>query len=579
MTKLVPVKARQATKQEGEGNFPSADELAALRGWYAGLPAREAVVRYLGQRKATGQSSRSMLSAVRRQLARFALARQRQDLAELFVHPAGERTRRAKSVQAAIDGLRYAQIPEPKLTDDVAAWLSPRIAAALHRHDITTLADLTLRIPRRRRWWVDVAGLGATGAAHVEAFFAAYAQLTERSRALVAVARADVTPWENLLVPAEVDGSKGTYRAPQATCTLSANNDYQAVQAWLSLQETPATQRAYRKEAERLMLWAILERGKALTSLTTEDAIAYRQFLRRPLPRDRWVGPARPRSSNEWRPFQGALSPRSVAYALSVIGALFRWLIEQRYSLANPFAGVKVKGARRVNVLDATRAFTDHEWSLTRGAADGIEWTEGWTEESAQRLRFVLDFWYATGLRPQEFVTAKLGQVQRDDHGDDWLHVLGKGHKEGQVALPLFAIAALERYLAERGLPVTRARWEPTTPLVPSIEDDGAGITASRLRVMLQRFFTQAAEQLRAASPTTSEKLRRATPHWMRHTHASHALANGAELTTVRDNLRHASVSTTSVYLHTDQVTRARQMGAAFPIGASESSRGLARRI
>ena len=49
-----------------------------------------------------------------------------------------------------------------------------------------------------------------------------------------------------------------------------------------------------------------------------------------------------------------------------------------------------------------------------------------------------------------------------------------------------------------------------------------------------------------------------------RHTHATHALAKGAELTTVRDNLRHASVSTTSVYLHTDQAKRARQMRDAF---------------
>lgn len=30
------------------------------------------------------------------------------------------------------------------------------------------------------------------------------------------------------------------------------------------------------------MLWAILERGKALSSLTTEDAVAYRAFLRGP---------------------------------------------------------------------------------------------------------------------------------------------------------------------------------------------------------------------------------------------------------------------------------------------------------
>jgi hypothetical protein len=32
------------------------------------------------------------------------------------------------------------------------------------------------------------------------------------------------------------------------------------------LHESPATQRAYRKEAERLILWAIVARGKALSS-------------------------------------------------------------------------------------------------------------------------------------------------------------------------------------------------------------------------------------------------------------------------------------------------------------------------
>jgi len=64
------------------------------------------------------------------------------------------------------------------------------------------------------------------------------------------------------------------------------------VQAWLSLHESPATQRAYRKEAERLLLWAIVERGRALSSLTTEDAVAYRAFLHRPAHRVRWIGPS-----------------------------------------------------------------------------------------------------------------------------------------------------------------------------------------------------------------------------------------------------------------------------------------------
>ncbi|WP_442957804.1 hypothetical protein [Polaromonas sp.] len=41
-------------------------------------------------------------------------------------------------------------------------------------------------------------------------------------------------------------------------------------------------------------------------------------------------------------------------------------------------------------------------------------------------------------------------------------------------------------------------------------------------------------------------------------------------LTTVRDNLRHASISTASIYLHGDEVKRARQMGAAFAAPARE---------
>ncbi len=152
----------------------------------------------------------------------------------------------------------------------------------------------------------------------------------------------NIVPWEQSRVPHEVDGSHGQFRAPRAAWLLSAPNDYEAIQSWLSLHESAATQRAYRKEAERLVLWAIIERGRALSSLNTDDAIAYRAFLRRPTPRERWVESSRPRHSVEWRPFIGALAPRSAAYALNVLSALFRWLIEQRYVLANPFAGVKV---------------------------------------------------------------------------------------------------------------------------------------------------------------------------------------------------------------------------------------------
>ncbi|MEX3815974.1 phage integrase family protein [Paraburkholderia sp. BR13439] len=546
--------------------FPDADELAVLRAWYAGVSVRQAVARYLPSALGDGKSARGVLGRIRGKLLHVARAAHRDDLIALLTHPAAERERHAKGVAQAIVALRNARPPDPQIADDIAQWFTPRAVRVLHAHGITTLADLTVRIPRRRQWWKAVPGLGMASARAIEAFFSAWPALTEKARALVVASpRGDIVPWETLKLPDEVDGSAGTFRAPRATCTLDASNDYQAVRTWLALHESPATQRTYRKEAERLILWAIVERGRALSSLTTEDAIAYRTFLRHPSPRGRWIGPVRPRTSPDWRPFNGSLSTRSIAHALSILGALFRWLVEQRYVLANPFAGLKVRGGKTGSALDASRAFTDGEWALVRTLADGLEWSDGWTVPAAQRLRFLLDFGFATGLRAGELVGATLGHVETDARGEHWLRVTGKGGKIGRVALPPLAWDALARYLAERHLPTTTARWRPDTPVIGSLDaDSGASISSVRLWGVLERFLLLAASAIETDHPPLAEKLRRASPHWLRHTHATFALAHGAELTTVRDNLRHASVSTTSIYLHSDEVKRARQIGEAF---------------
>lgn len=202
---------------------------------------------------------------------------------------------------------------------------------------------------------------------------------------------------------------------------------------------------------------------------------------------------------------------------------------------------------------------------MARTIADGLEWSYGWEAPAAQRLRFVLDFAYATGLRASELIAAKLGGIETDRQGDHWLNLIGKGSRAGKVALPPLARTALDRYLVERGLPVTRARWNPRTPLIGALGlDPDGGITGSRLWSVVRRFFWTAADIIERDHAVLADKLRKASPHWMRHTHASHALARGAELTTVRDNLRHASISTTSIYLHGDDVKRARQIEAAF---------------
>jgi site-specific recombinase XerD len=176
-----------------------------------------------------------------------------------------------------------------------------------------------------------------------------------------------------------------------------------------------------------------------------------------------------------------------------------------------------------------------------------------------------LDFGYGCGLRANELVSGKLGDIETDRQTDQWIHLVGKGGRVGKVALPPLARAALDRYLVERGLPVTQTRWDPRTSLIGALGlDPNGGITGARLWYVVKRFFLTAADVIEGDHPVLAEKLRKASPHWMRHTHATHALERGAELTTVRDNLRHASISTTSIYLHGDDVKRSRQIGDAF---------------
>lgn len=91
--------------------------------------------------------------------------------------------------------------------------------------------------------------------------------------------------------------------------------------------------------------------------------------------------------------------------------------------------------------------------------------------------------------------------------------------------------------------------------------------------IMPQSVTPAAAYALKGDHPALTEKLRRASPHWMRHSHASHALMHVAELTSVRDNLRHAAIATTSTYLRDDDVKRARQMTGAL------GPRKIARRL
>lgn len=545
------------------GGMPSANALAAFRARYEGLSAAAAVQRFLPEVVGSGNTSRTHIGRIRKQLVELACVRRRQDLADLFARPPGHNGPTGAEVAQAIEELRHSPPVRPSAHDVVDMWLSAPHARALRNAGIHTLADVAVRASARRRWWSQVPRIGPVAAGKIQNLLANEAQLLHRAQELAQQLHGEVMPWEAIVLPQTLNGSSGRFRAPRAHCAIRADNDYEAIQSWLSLHESAATTRAYRKEAERLLLWALLECRCPLSSLTAEDAVSYRTFLRNPRPAVRWIGPPAPRGSAAWRPFKAALSPRSVAYALSVLTAMFRWLVEQDYLVNNPFSGLKVRGGAKSRTVDASRALTQGEWEFARAVAQTLEHSAGWSDAAAQRLRFILDFTRITGLRASELCEITLGMIAPGPDGRLWLKLSGKGAKLGKVAIPPSALAVLELYLSQRSLPTVRAQWDQSTPVVARLQGDG-NLTPSRLWAVVKRFFNHAAKVARTTFPATADRLQTVSPHWLRHTHASHALAAGVDLASVRDNLRHASIATTSGYLHTEDSRRADQIASAF---------------
>lgn len=97
--------------------------------------------------------------------------------------------------------------------------------------------------------------------------------------------------------------------------------------------------------------------------------------------------------------------------------------------------------------------------------------------------------------------------------------------KRGRVALPPMVMSALDQYLAARRLPTTPSKRRPDTPVVSRVALDERGpISTTRFWVICRRVFKLAAWVVEEANPGLTAKLKEASQHWMRHTHASRAV-------------------------------------------------------
>ena len=149
----------------------------------------------------------------------------------------------------------------------------------------------------------------------------------------------------------------------------------------------------------------------------------------------------------------------------------------------------------------------------------------------AARNAAILALLYGSGLRISEALAIRRGEAPL--RANDALRVRGKGNKERIVPVLPVVAAAIAAYL-------NQCPWR--------VGHDGPLFVGARGGPLNPRIVQRAMEKLRGALglPPT------ATPHALRHSFATHLLANGGDLRAIQELLGHASLSTTQIYTGVD---------------------------
>ena len=144
-----------------------------------------------------------------------------------------------------------------------------------------------------------------------------------------------------------------------------------------------------------------------------------------------------------------------------------------------------------------------------------------------QRNQALLQFLYYTGARVAEACGLQWRDLQDLAGERPVVAIHGKGGRTRHVALPLDCARAVAPATGSAGSGISGV----SHPLGPG--------PAARACCQIVR-----------AAAVRAGLTARVSPHWLRHAHASHALDRGAAVHVVQHTLGHASLATTTRYVH-----------------------------
>jgi len=214
------------------------------------------------------------------------------------------------------------------------------------------------------------------------------------------------------------------------------------------------------------------------------------------------------------------LAPSTVQRKLSSVRALFRFLQREGAIDQHPATGLRRRRAPRL--LPGCLELSEVEALLE--APDR-------TTTAGRRDRAILEVMYSAGTRAAETVGLDRGDL---DLAGGTARVRGKGRKERLAALGSHALGALREYLSDP------ARPRPAREAVNAVFLNNRG----------GRLSTRSLGRIVDKHALAAGIHRRATPHTLRHSFATHLLDRGADLRAVQELLGHAHLVTTQIYTH-----------------------------
>jgi len=168
------------------------------------------------------------------------------------------------------------------------------------------------------------------------------------------------------------------------------------------------------------------------------------------------------------------------------------------------------------------------------------------------RDQAIVELLYSSGLRISELTGARLENLSLSERV---IRVGGKGSKTRLVPIGQPACAAIERYLTEERVRLTR-------------KGTGNEIFLSRRGGGLS---TQSAYKIVKEIAVLAGIDTNVYPHLLRHSFASDLLTGGADLRIVQELLGHADISTTQIYTHLDASHLREVVGRCHPRRTTQS--------